>query len=252
MNSPLVADDKHPSRVARYLLFAAVVLLAAVAFIVVTPFALLAIGKLRPADWAEFSNEGQAYGGIASVFGILALAGVAVSIVLQSRESALSRTQALREAHSELFFKALDDPDLLSCWGPYLQGNFRSERQQVYTNLIVSFWYAMFEIENITDGQMSHLASEFFKAAPGRQYWAIAGPLRRRLPNSSRELKFVQIIDEEYRKALSAPTVDPPENESLSSRQSKGRATIGALGIGLVSGVILSGGLNIIQRKLRK
>src|SRR5215472_5806684 len=99
-------------RIARYLFLAGIALLATASFIIGTPFVLLAIGHIHPSDWLQFSNEGQAYGGIAAVFGMLALVGVVTSLVLQSRESAANRESAQRSIHKDLIFRALDDPEL--------------------------------------------------------------------------------------------------------------------------------------------
>jgi hypothetical protein len=230
---------RRPPRIIRYITVATISLIAATAFIVVTPLALSAIGKLGPGDWAQLSNEGQAYGGIASVFGILALAGVAVSVVLQSRETALGRAQALRTAHSDLFFKAIDDPDLLACWSPFLQGNFEQERQQVYTNLIVSFWYSMFEIGSLRDDQVRYLAAEMFKTEPGRRYWSVSGPVRLSLPTTSKELKFAKIMNDQYMRKT--PESEFSEEESLLTKHYD-RSAINALMLGLAGGILAVGG----------
>ena len=110
------ASPQRGHHITRKLLLVIVALIAAGGFIVGTPFALLAIGYMHRGDWIQFSNEGQAYGGIAAVFGTLALVGVAVSLVLQSRESAANREVAQRTIHSDLMSKALDDPVLRACW----------------------------------------------------------------------------------------------------------------------------------------
>src|SRR5260370_15365376 len=80
--------DPSDRRTGRRLLLAAAALLAIAAFLIGTPYLLLAIGHVRHNDWTQFSSEGQAYGGIAAVLGMLALVGVAASRVLQSREAA--------------------------------------------------------------------------------------------------------------------------------------------------------------------
>lgn len=103
------SGDHRRRRTARRLLLAAAALLATAAFLIGTPFLLLAIGHVRHNDWTRFSNEGQAYGGIAAAFGMLALLGVAASLVLQSREAAANRELAQRTIQGDLLSRALDD-----------------------------------------------------------------------------------------------------------------------------------------------
>jgi hypothetical protein len=159
---------------------AAVAILIAAAFLAGTPFLLLVVGHVRPNDWAQFSNEGQAYGGIAAVLGMLALVGVGASLILQARDAATNRELTQRTIHAELLSKGLEDPALLACWGPSLHGDLDHDRQHIYTNMIVQFWRSMFEIGKITETQLHGLSAQMFAGAPGRKYWSIAGPGWRR------------------------------------------------------------------------
>ena len=108
-------QPRHP--IFRYSLWITTAILAAVAFGVATPYAFLLVGRIHPNDWGQFSNEGQAYGGIAAVIGMLAIAGVVASLILQSRESAANRVLANRTFQADLVFKALEEPELIECWG---------------------------------------------------------------------------------------------------------------------------------------
>src|SRR5215469_5202646 len=89
-------------RIFRYVLWAVTALLATVAFAVATPYLLIAAGHVRPNDWGQFSNEGQAYGGIATVIGMLAIAGVAASLILQARDAAINRMQMDRTSYQNI------------------------------------------------------------------------------------------------------------------------------------------------------
>lgn len=80
------------------------------AFGVVTPYIFLIVSHMHPRDWVQFSNEGQAYGGIASVIGMLAIVGVVASLILQARESAANRVQMERTFHTDLICRAFEDP----------------------------------------------------------------------------------------------------------------------------------------------
>lgn len=227
-------------RTFRRLLLAAATLLAIAAFLVGTPYLLLVIGHIRHNDWTQFSSEGQAYGGIAAVLGMLALVGVVASLVLQSREAAASRELAQRTIHADLLSKALDDPGLLACWGPSRHGDDEQDRQHIYTNLIVSFWRSMFEIGKITEAQLHALSARMFANTPGRRYWSVAGPHQISHYVTEQDRKFAKILDQEYTKASSA-AAKLPIPQRLEHTSADGRSKLAAFTLGTVAGVFLSG-----------
>lgn len=192
------ANNHRGRRTLRYLLLTVTALLATAAFLVGAPFVLLALSNVNRSDWTQLSNVGQAYGGVAAMFGMLALIGVAASLVLQARESVANRELAQRTTHSDLLSKALDDPALRACWGPSFHGNDEQDRQHLYSNMIVSFWRSMFEIGKITEDQLGALSAQMFADAAGRRYWSIAGPHQRRHYITERDKRFVQILDKQY------------------------------------------------------
>lgn len=231
-------------RIGRRSLLVVAILLIATAFLFGTPFALLAISHIRPKDWAQFSNEGQAYGGIAAIFGMLALIGVAASLILQARESIANRESFQRTVHNDLLSRALDDETLRSCWGPAMYEDDKQERQHLYTNLIFSFWRSMFEVGKLSEHDLRDAASRIFSGAPGRRYWSIAGPhLIQYHTSSRRDVKFVQILEQEYAKALARkPTSRPLRASSRGPRQipADQRSTIRALMLGAAGGALIS------------
>lgn len=257
----MVGDDVAPPgsdhrrrRTVHRLLLVAAALLTAAAFLIGTPFLLLAVGHVRHNDWAEFSNEGQAYGGIAAVFGMLALLGVAASLVLQSRDAAASREMAQRTIHADLLSRALSDPALLACWGPSVHGDDQQDRQHIYTNLIVSFWRSMFEIGKITDDQLRVSSAQMFAGAPGRRYWLIAGPHQETHYVSDRDRRFVEILDQEHAKAtasaqtaeLSRPELARPTSARPTSAND--HSTIATLMLGIAGGAVLSAAVAVASR----
>lgn len=255
----MLGDDLAPpvssrgTRTARRLLLAGSVLLAMVAFLIGTPFALLAVATIQRDDWAVLSNVGEAYGGFAAVFGMLALAGVAVSLVLQSRDSATTRELAQRTIHSDLMFKALDDSDLRACWGPLLHGDYQHDRQHVYSNLIVSFWRSMFEIGNITESQLRALSAHMFADVPGRRYWSIAGPHQGARPTTERDRAFIQVLDQEYARATAwQPSTKSPEPAGYRSSWKAKQGSAAMVGAGLAGGLIISATVAAILRGRRR
>jgi hypothetical protein len=244
------SGDHRRRRTARRLFLAAAALLATAAFLIGTPFLLLAIGHVRPNDWTRFSNEGQAYGGIAAVIGMLALLGVAASLVLQSRDGAANRELAQRTIQGDLLSRALDDRELLACWGPSRHGDDQQDRQHIYTNLIVSFWRSMFEIGKITEDQLRVLSARMFAGAPGRRYWTIAGPHQESHYVTDRDRKFVQILDQEHAKAtVSTHTAESPKPEGAQSTLGGDHSTIAALALGIAVGAVLSGAVAVARHR---
>ena len=231
----------------RRALLAVVVLLVVAIFIVGTPFALSALGSLKHADWAQFSNEGQTYGGIAAVFGILALAGIAATVILQSRQTAITHAIAQRTVHADLFSKALNDPELLARWGPSIYGDLKQDRQHAYLNLIVSFWRSEFELGTLSEEELRGGVAYMFAAAPGRRYWSIAGPNQRTFYDNDRDRKFTSIIDEEYNNVVGVPIVELPDDNARPTPK-RDRSTLGILALGFAGGVLLSGAPARIRR----
>jgi hypothetical protein len=192
--------------------------------IVGTPFLLLAIAHIGTDDWPLLSDVGQAYGGISAAVGTLALLGVVVSIMLQSREFNLTRQMVNRTIHAELLFRALDDPSLRACWGPSPHGAVDKDRQHLYSNLVVAFWRSMFDIGAMTEQQLRPLAAEMFAAEPGRRYWSVAGQYQLAYYNEPRDRSFIAILSEEYDKALAATSAgagdQPRESQTVGIQRS--------------------------------
>ncbi|MFI6938476.1 DUF6082 family protein [Streptomyces sp. NPDC050418] len=158
-----------------------------------TPYVLAALHGLHGDAWRDAGEVAGVYGGVATILGMLALAGVAGSLLLQAREGAANREVAQRSFHTELILRAIDDPALRACWGPLPQED-EEARQHLYTNLIVTFWRSMFEIGKITDDQLRLLAAQLFAGTPGRRYWALAGPAMSAQYTRKRDREFLLIL----------------------------------------------------------
>jgi len=234
--------------VIRYVLWGAAALLAVVAFAVATPYVLLAIGWIRPGDWAKFSNEGQAYGGVAAVIGMLAVAGVVASLILQVRESAAAHVQMERTFHAELLSRSFDDPELIECWG-IPAGDTVQLKQLGYVNMIVSYWFAMFQIGTRTEPELHRLAAEIFRGAPAREYWPDARSTWLS-PPSRKHILFVGIMDEEYRSAIArGPVARWPKREIPEPQGNANQMLISSLVVGSVCGAVIASAVGTIFRR---
>lgn len=78
-----------------------------VIMVAVSPIALDLFGG-SVNSWARRGDIGQTYGAAAALLSVLALGGVAVSLVLQARESKANREHASRLIHTDLLKMAMD------------------------------------------------------------------------------------------------------------------------------------------------
>jgi hypothetical protein len=235
----------------RYVLWIMTAVLAIVVFGVVTPFAFLAAAHIRPNDWAKFSNEGQAYGGIASVIGMLAIIGVVASLILQARKSAANRLQIDRAFHADLLYKAFEDPELLECWG-IAQKDAPKMKKVAYVNLIVSYWAAMVEIGRMNDSEVRASAADIFAGMPARDLWRIARSGWMEFNSGDFNRKFYAIMDEEYWRAMgSGPVSRWPERKTSVSEIPDERSMIRGLAVGAACGAAIAGATAAILRHSR-
>lgn len=178
-----------------------VLVLAALALVALSPLALDLFGTGE--EWRRRSEIGQTYGAAAALIAVLALVGIAVSLVLQAREAKIAREYASRAVHSELIRMAMEDPLYRECWGPYwaAEEDEDERRQDMYVNLIVSYWQSRFELGMFSEAHLRYGASRMFSAAPGRRFWEGGRAARFAVSQSRRLRRFHEILDEEYQKA---------------------------------------------------
>ncbi|MGC4887221.1 DUF6082 family protein [Micromonospora sp. DT227] len=218
------------------LLLAVLAILAAVLF---TPIGLLWIGDRPGYDWPLLGNVGQAYGAASAILAALALIGVVVSLIVQAREAKAAREQALRALHTDLLKMAIDDPGLLECWGPIEEStDLRWFRKHVYSNLIVTHWQLMWEVDALSEPHLEVLADQFFAGAAGRRFWAEARGPRMKAETSRRARRFTLVMDRRYQMAVAAgPAADAARAVPEPSEPEPHRPAVY-----LVRGAVLGGG----------
>ncbi len=202
-----------PSSVSRLVPFLTVLLvLLAVTVVALSPLALDVLDD--GGRWSRRSEIGQTYGAAAALLSVFALAAITVSLVLQAREAKLAREQASRATHNELITMALENPIYRECWGVFsTETDERSLRQQLYTNLILSYWQTRFELGTFSETHLRHGATTIFSARPGRTFWKEAREARIRTSQTRKARRFHAILDEEYDRSVAAtPTLDRPSD----------------------------------------
>ncbi|GIH92163.1 DUF6082 family protein [Planobispora siamensis] len=177
--------------------------------VAISPLALSLLGD-QAGDWERLSLIGQTYGAASTLLSVLALLGVAVSLVLQAREAKSDREQALRMLHTDLMKMAMEDPLYRRAWGPFFDSDDHdTPREHMYVNLIVSQWAMEYELETITEQHLRSIAFTLFSGPAGRRYWRNVRDLRLESASTRRERRFHQILDEEFARAPEPPGPPP-------------------------------------------
>lgn len=208
---------------ARRVLLASVLMLfiaTTIGIVTASPLALGGLGGMA-SDWNRLSLIGQTYGAASALLSVLALIGIAISLILQARENKANREQALRASHSDLMQKAMDDPLYARVWGALMApGDFDSQREHMYVNLIISHWEMEYGLGAITEEHLRAIVHAVFSEEAGRRYWRSARSVRMISSMGRKEERFHQILDEEFAKAgetgKPTPQAGPAESRKMS------------------------------------
>lgn len=210
MNRRVRPDGAAATRAVLFVVILLLVLVS-VGLVVASPWALSTLDRNgNEINWNRLSKIGATYGAVSAIIAAIALLGVVVSLVIQSREAKAARNNAQRAYHVDLLRMAMDDPRYMECWGPYLTENFDAERQYTYVNLIVTQWHSEYEIGEMTDALLRATAASVFASLPGRQYWEASGSFWRDNYSGRRARRFFHLLDEVYHEALKNPPSSPP------------------------------------------
>jgi hypothetical protein len=184
------------------------VLLVVIASLVIfSPLLLVGLLHLRY-NWSKLSNIGQTYGAVSALLSSLALAGVVVSLLFQSRDGQTAREQASRTLQHELIKMELEDPSLMTAmgapWGLPLEPDSGVIREFLFIQMWVSFLAGNYVIgESSTLNVRGFAADELFRSRSGRLYWELVG--QGQLASSSgRRNRFFRLINEEYAKVIAS------------------------------------------------
>lgn len=192
--------------------------IVSVGLVVLSPLALRALDNGAEVDWNRLSNIGETYGAVSAIVAAVALLGVMISLVIQSREASAVRKSTRRAHHVELMRMAMDDPRYMECWGPYLTETFAAEGQYTYVNLIVAHWYSEYQVGEMTDNLLRATAASVFASAPGRTYWRNAGTFWRDNYSGRRARRFHRVLEDVYQEAIKKPPSTPPVSAGFESR----------------------------------
>jgi hypothetical protein len=234
---------------ARRLLVASLILaLIAIAgtLVAFSPLALNGFNGMAR-NWNQLSLIGQTYGAASALLSVIALIGVATSLVVQTRENKANREQALRTSHGDFMRLAMSDPLYAQIWLPLNPpGDFDVQRQHMYVNVVVSHWEMEYGLGALTEEHLRTIARGVFSTDAGRRYWQYARPTQLVASIGRRERKFRQILDEEY--AATVPVAVPAVPVASGTRPQQRRASSGAV-ITAMTGAVAA--LIVVRRLAR-
>ena len=216
----------------------AALIVGSAGLIAVSPAGLNLFSSVKGVDWLKLSSIGQTYGAVSALISGIALAGVVISLILQSRELHLVREQAFRGQQFELLRFAIDNPSFVSSWGyvPPEGASVEDVRRVGYTNMIFSFWGSGYATRKLNDYELRQNFEGIFQGEAGRSYWEGSRNVWHK-EATRRMRRFAWIAEEEYRKATAA---GPPLIPASPPRDPKGRKA------GAVQRFVAHGGTRLV------
>jgi len=182
------------------------VIVAALLLVLFSPIMLQTFGKMLPLDVEYLSKIGGSYGGISAILSGIALCFLAVSSVLQVRQTQIAQLHATRTMQLELLRMSLDNPLYRGALGDTFQAKSEEKwRLHAYLNL----WTMHFQMAFLTGaieeaGLRSWVRNELFDSEHGRQFWDEACPAYRAEQMTRKHRKFFTILEDEFQKKTAA------------------------------------------------
>jgi uncharacterized protein DUF6082 len=168
----------------------------AMILVLISPLGIYELVAVQHTDWERLSYVGQTYGAVSALLDAAALVGVVVSVLLQVRETALSRVQAGRSRHFELIQMAMQDPLLMQAFHS-LSDSAEANRLNAYVSLLIQNLQMLWDSRDIEEDELRSNLADLLVTDAGRRYWQQFGHVRMSLfTDRRRQQEFVQIIDE--------------------------------------------------------
>ncbi|MCG5215201.1 DUF6082 family protein [Streptosporangium soli] len=221
--------------------------------VILSPLALGVVEGLTRSSWTRLSEIGQTYGGAAAILTAVAFGGVIASLILQVRESKVSREQAVRSMHSDLVRMTMDEPELLRAIGVLNPQASKDEltklRERQLVNLWLTYWHTLYDLDHLPAAGLRLYLREFFQGDAARSFWTDAGsgwPLHW---HGRRHRQFCQIVDEEHLAALEGYQAQEPKPVAIrdKSRDVGAPEKMLAFAVGMAVGT----GLAVLSARIR-
>jgi hypothetical protein len=231
-------------------LIALTVTAGAVSLVLFSPLLFRQLGSIKGVDWTKLSNVGQTYGAASAILSAIALLGVSLSLLVQARQARTERIRITRERQMELLKIILEAPDI---YYPVVGTRRRptiDARRSTFSNMWFNYARLGFHTGVVSETDLREdILQRSFAGEPMRKWWAGARrSYEGRIIEDRKERRFIEIADEEYRKAVSTgppisfETEDALPNAAVvmeSSQAGKRRGLLKGAVLGLAIGIAL-------------
>ena len=151
---------------------------------------------------------------ISTFISSIALAGVAVSLLIQARQLRISQLQVSRAAQFDLLKMGFDRPDIIA---GVLDEDPDSFSSAIYMNWTMQYMQLGYDIKTLSANAVRVQAGIMFSANLPRSWWLGARPVWMAYATTKRENEFIAMIDEVYEQALLADKVNGAGSEQRES-----------------------------------
>lgn len=145
---------------------------------------------------------------VSTLISAVALAGVVLSLLLQSRQVRISQLQTARFAQLELMKMGLDHPGMAAA--ALGQPDAELYSKQIFFNWHIRYLELAFDIKAVSEETVRAGAAELFEVELVREWWSWNRVYYQRLSASRRVRKFFTIVDSEFQR-ISQPAASQPD-----------------------------------------
>lgn len=233
-----------------------IISVAALWLILISPFFLREIGRIKGINWTDLANIGQTYGAASAILSAIALIGIALSLTLQARQARTERIRLVRDRRIQLLEAVLDQPEI---YGPVIgvskEMTADEARQSLFAAMWVDYSRMGYELGILTEPMLRReIFPAMFKSEIGRAWWETASHIwTKDQMLTRRDRQFIKIVSDEYNSAVAQTgkphakdTVRPAREVTASARS--WRVPIG-IALGAVMGFAASSSYRSITRR---
>jgi hypothetical protein len=156
------------------------------------------MGPFKGIDWQQVGDVGQAYGGVSAILAGLAFLAVAVSLLMQARQTRVAQLQAAHAMRLELFRLAYEHPDLQEGWSRSVDLPYPEWRLRTYVNLVFAYLRMGYEMQTISEPALRRALRNRFQTSLGRAYWEGARNAWRTGAHGRRQRNFYQLSEKMF------------------------------------------------------
>lgn len=147
----------------------------------------------------------------------LGLIAIAVSLLLQVRQTKILQTQAVMTHQLELLRLAYENPDLQEGWSRSVDLPYDQWRRRTYMNLIFMYLRMGYKIGEFTDQSLERNLTNRFRTHAGRAYWSSASRAFRIGARTRADRRFYEMAQSIYEDSLRQPPLGDDEQSPQTS-----------------------------------